>query len=230
MTKDGGQFCMTTTFNPAREEILGNVRMALGRQLDSPSPIVPSSARMGPRFRGDVNVEMEMLLSEIAKLGGFTRQINRQTVRAALAELVRADGVKQATVWDTAELKELGIAAALQELGVELVSPQADKRALAECDLGLTSVDAALPETGTLLLRSAPGRARAVSLLPRIHLALVRPSALRPDLHQAFEEYKHDGCLTAITGPSRTADIELTVTLGVHGPKNLFVWMLEADL
>jgi L-lactate dehydrogenase complex protein LldG len=217
---------MTATFNPAREEILGNVRLALGRQLDSPAPIVPSAARFGPRFPGDADVEMEMLLSEIAKLGGLTKQISRQTVRAALAELVQANSVKKATVWDAAELQELGIAAALQKLGVELVSPQADKRALAECDLGLTSVDAALPETGTLLLRSAPDKARAVSLLPRIHLALVRPSALRPDLHQAFEEFKGDGCLTAITGPSRTADIELTVTIGVHGPKALHVWAL----
>ncbi len=218
---------MTATLDPAREEILGNVRMALNRRLDAPAPIVPSTARLGPRFPGDADVEMEMLLSEIAKLGGFTQQINRPAVRAALAELVRANGVKKAAVWDTVELKELGVAEALQELGVELVSPQADKYALAECDLGLTGADAALPETGTLLLRSSPDRARAVSLLPRIHLALVRPAALRADLHQAFEEFKRDGYLIAITGPSRTADIELTVTIGVHGPKALHVWALK---
>jgi L-lactate dehydrogenase complex protein LldG len=218
---------MTATLDPAREEILGHVRMALNRRLDAPAPIVPSSARLGPRFPGDADVEMEMLLSEIAKLGGFTQQINRPAVRDALAELVRANGVKKATVWDTAELKDLSVADILRQLGVELVSPQADKYALAECELGITGADAALPETGTLLLRASPDKPRAVSLLPRIHLAIVPRAALRPDLHQAFEAFKRDGYLIAITGPSRTADIELTVTIGVHGPQALHVWALK---
>jgi L-lactate dehydrogenase complex protein LldG len=218
---------MTATLDPAREEILGNVRMALGRRIHSPAPVVPSKARMGPRFPGDADVEMEMLLSEIGKLGGLTKQISRQAVKAALDELVKAEGIKKAMLWGTSELKELGLTETLEALGVELVSPQADKRRLAECDLGITSGDAAFPETGTLLLRSSPEKSRSVSLLPRIHLAIVQPAALRPDLHQAFEEFKHDGYLIAITGPSRTADIELTVTIGVHGPKALHVWALE---
>ena len=88
-------------------------------------------------------------------------------------------------------------------------------------------MDAALPETGTLLLRSAPDKPRLVSLVPRVHLALVRPSALRADLSQAFADIKGDGYAVCITGPSRTADIELTVTIGVHGPKSLYVWALE---
>jgi L-lactate dehydrogenase complex protein LldG len=112
-------------------------------------------------------------------------------------------------------------------LGVELVSPQAGMRAVAECDLGVTGVDAALPETGTLLLRSSPEKPRVVSLLPRIHLAILRPSALRADLHQAFAEVKGDGYVVLVTGPSRTADIELTLTLGVHGPKSLYAWLLD---
>jgi L-lactate dehydrogenase complex protein LldG len=66
-----------------------------------------------------------------------------------------------------------------------------------------------------------------VSLLPRVHLAIVRPSALRADLSQAFAEVKNDGYFVLVTGPSRTADIELTVTIGVHGPKSLHVWTVE---
>jgi L-lactate dehydrogenase complex protein LldG len=50
---------------------------------------------------------------------------------------------------------------------------------------------------------------------------------LRPDMHQVFAEAGASHYLLFITGPSRTADIELTVTLGVHGPKNLYVWMID---
>ena len=92
---------------------------------------------------------------------------------------------------------------------------------MAQCDLGNTEADYLLPETGTLVLKSSAQEPRAVSLLPRIHLAIVRPAMLRADLHQVFAESKTQRYIVFITGPSRTADIELTVTLGVHGPKNL---------
>src|SRR5512140_3294433 len=97
---------------------------------------------------------------------------------------------------------------------------------MALCDLVVTEADYLLPETGTLVLKSSALKPRAVSLLPRIHLAIVGPEILRADLHQVFAEAKDSNYLVFITGPSRTADIELTVTLGVHGPRNLFVWML----
>ena len=98
---------------------------------------------------------------------------------------------------------------------------------MAQCDLGVTEADYLLPETGTLVLRSSAEKPRGVSLLPRVHLAVVRPEMLRADMHQVFAEAKDSHYLVFITGPSRTADIELTVTLGVHGPKNLYVWMVN---
>ncbi len=91
----------------------------------------------------------------------------------------------------------------------------------------MTEADFALPETGTLGLLSSPEKPRAVSLLPRVHLALLRPQALRGDLHQVFAEARRHPYLILVTGPSRTADIELTTTLGVHGPKALYVWLIE---
>ena len=99
---------------------------------------------------------------------------------------------------------------------------------MALCDLGITEADYLLPETGTIVLHSSAEMPRAVSLLPRIHLAIVRPEMLRPDMHQVFAESRDCNYLVFITGPSRTADIELTTTLGVHGPKELFVWILGA--
>ncbi len=212
--------------NPAREIILGKVRTALKRRAGSAAP-PPASARVSPRAAGNAQAEIELLLAEIDKLGGKTRRIAGQDeLKAAFEELVQAEAVKKATAWATPELQTLGVTGALAALGVEVVSPHADKRQIAECDLGVTGVDMALPETGTLLLRSSPEQPRSVSLLPRVHLALLRPAALRADLHHAFGEVKNDGYFVFVTGPSRTADIELTLTIGVHGPKALYVWVL----
>jgi L-lactate dehydrogenase complex protein LldG len=143
-----------------------------------------------------------------------------------LKTLVEKQNIKKATAWETPYLWQLGIAEILNSLGVKLVSPNASKHEMALCDLGITEADYLLPETGTLVLQSSFEKPRAVSLLPRVHLAIVRPEMLRADLHQVFAEAKDHHYLVFITGPSRTADIELTVTLGVHGPKNLYVWMI----
>jgi L-lactate dehydrogenase complex protein LldG len=214
--------------NPIRDEMLGKVREALGRKAGMPAPPIPATARIASRKAGEPAAEMAQLLAEIEKLSGITRRLtSRDELRTALAELVRAEEVKKATLWSTPDLAGWGVGEFLQTLGVELIPAQADKHLAATCELGVTGVDAALPETGTLLLRSSPERPRVVSLLPRVHLAIFTPSVLRADLHQAFAEAKDAGYSVLVTGPSRTADIELTLTLGVHGPKSLYAWVLD---
>lgn len=205
-----------------REDFLANVRVALGRDGSAPVPPVPG--RMAPRPLGEPEAEMAAVLSEIGKLGGKTQQLTADCLADALAALVREEGVVKATLWQTPELRDLGVERILSGLGVTLISPYSDKHALAECDLGITGADAAFPETGTLLLRSTPDRPRMVSLVPRIHLAIITPRILLPDLSSAFEQVQGEGYWVFVTGPSRTADIELTVTIGVHGPKALYVW------
>ncbi len=130
-------------------------------------------------------------------------------------------------MWATPRLQELDFGKQLRALGVELVPPNAGKYKLAECDLGITEADFLLPETGTVALRSSAKKPRAVSLLPITHLVVASPEAIRPDLHQVFAEASRDPYLVLITGASRTADIEMTPTLGVHGPKYLYVWIID---
>ena len=92
-------------------------------------------------------------------------------------------------------------------------------------DLGITSVSWAVAETGTLALCSEPGQGRVVSLLPATYLAIIEPSQIVPDLFDLFERFedlKHDlpSNIVLVTGPSKTGDIELKLTTGVHGPGN----------
>jgi L-lactate dehydrogenase complex protein LldG len=205
--------------------VLDEIRRALGRTPASPISSPPSI--YPPRQPGPEEAEIDRLLAEIRLLSGEAQTLPAAGIPAALQDLVARHSVKTATLWETDLIKQLNVAACLQELGVDLIPAQAGKHALAKCDLGVTEADFALPETGTLALLSADEKPRSVSLLPRLHLAVLTPSALRADLHQVFNEAKHNPYLVFISGPSRTSDIELTVALGVHGPKDLAVWVIR---
>ena len=212
--------------------IIENIRRSLGRtaQISSPqgTPLQPRPAIYPPRLPGSSDSEVACFLDEIRKLSGVGQRLPASDVGSALKTLIAEQNVRKATVWETPHLKQLDITGILGSHNVELTSPNASKHEWALCDLGITEADFILPETGTLVLRSSAERPRAVSLLPRIHLAIVRPEMLRADMHQVFAEARDHHYLVFITGPSRTADIELIVTLGVHGPRQLYVWMIDA--
>jgi L-lactate dehydrogenase complex protein LldG len=205
--------------------VIENIRRSLGRT--DRTPLDPRPAIYESRLLESLDSESARFLEEVSKLSGVGQKLVPDQVDTALQTLVGEQNIRRATAWETPYLRQLGITEILNSLGVDLVSPIADKHEMALCDLGVTEADYLLPETGTLVLRSSAMQPRAVSLLPRIHLAIVRPDMLRPDMHQVFAEAAASHYLLFITGPSRTADIELTVTLGVHGPKNLYVWMME---
>ena len=207
--------------------VIDSVRNSLGHNAESPLSLRP--AIYPARLPGSRESETEQFLIEIKKLSGSARSLSAEAIPQALQDLVSEQKILKATIWDSPRLKELGIARTLLNLGVELVSPNANKHDMALCDMGVTEADYLLPETGSLVLKSSDEKPRSVSLLPRLHLAIVNPGMLRADLHQVFAEAKESPYLVFVTGPSRTADIELTVTLGVHGPKNLHVWMMERD-
>ena len=208
--------------------VIDNIRRSLGRTEQTPLGLRPA---IYPARQPEAT-DAERFLDEVRNLSGVAQKLSPDSVSDALKNLVAEQNIRKATLWQTPLFEQLGLGSALRGLGVDLVSPAASKHDLALCDLGITEADYLLLETGTLVLKSSAEKPRAVSLLPRIHLAIVNPEMLRPDMHQVFAECKGEAAarpdyLVFITGPSRTADIELTVTLGVHGPKNLFVWMLS---
>lgn len=94
-------------------------------------------------------------------------------------------------------------------------------------DVGISATQAAIAETGTLVLDSANERHRLVSLVPPVHIAIVDASRICETLGDALALLRRgkeiSRAVTFVTGPSRTADIELTLTVGVHGPQELYV-------
>jgi L-lactate utilization protein LutC len=140
---------------------------------------------------------------------------------------------------NTTLVAELDLDEALRKSGIqvtvcdlELQSAGAIREAEFVADVGITSADYGVAESGTLALLANPGQGRAVSLLPPVHIAVLRSTDIVGDLAALFGRAtaEHDGlpsALTFITGPSRTADIELVLTVGVHGPKEIHVIVLQ---
>ena len=93
-------------------------------------------------------------------------------------------------------------------------------------DVGISTAQAGIAETGTLVLDSACERHRLVSLVPPVHIAIINASSIVETLSDALtllQKKEISPAITFITGPSRTADIELTLAIGVHGPQELYV-------
>ena len=121
-------------------------------------------------------------------------------------------------------------------------SRAAVRRRLEESAMGITGADYAVAETGSVIVLPRRGLSRLVSVVPPVHLAIVRPQEVIGTLDDLFalrrlEFYRNGGpgggdmgsYLNFITGPSRTADIEQTIVVGVHGPKEVHLVMLEQD-
>lgn len=99
----------------------------------------------------------------------------------------------------------------------------------ANADVGISGVEAALVETGSLIVESGAGKSRLATLLPPVHIALVPTSRMTTDLFtwSAGRNENIATNVTVISGPSKTADIEFKMTLGAHGPKRVVAVVYE---
>jgi L-lactate dehydrogenase complex protein LldG len=95
--------------------------------------------------------------------------------------------------------------------------------------VGISQVEWAVADTGTLVQDAAPVEQRLVSTLPEIHIALVPSAGLLPDMPSALARIhpSRSAYISMITGPSRTADIERVLTIGVHGPQRLIIVFVD---
>src|SRR6201996_617160 len=102
-----------------------------------------------------------------------------------------------------------------------------------EAHVGLTLCEALIARNGSILLSNSGMAGRRLSIYPPIHIVLAYTSQLVPDLKDGFKLIKTKygnqlpSMISVVTGPSRTADIEKTLVLGAHGPKELFVFLLD---
>jgi L-lactate dehydrogenase complex protein LldG len=135
--------------------------------------------------------------------------------------------VRRAAAWTSPDLAP--IVEALREAGIETLARGAPAADLATAEAGVTGAAWGIAETGTLVLPADADRPRLASLLPPLHIAVLRADHILPDLPALFARAGDlPSALTFITGPSRTADIGLTLVLGAHGPMDVTILIIEA--
>ncbi len=173
-------------------------------------------------LHSDSNIKnkVEQFSEELTALGGNVYRVPQEKLNVKLVEFLQTKNVGAVLMWD----KVTGVdEARLTEAGIRLVrSDDADVK------VGITGATSAIAETGTLVIASGTGKPLTASLLPEIHIAVIKSSQIVQTLEEAMtlSEMKSASAIVLVSGPSRTADIEMTLTIGVHGPRELHVFML----
>jgi L-lactate dehydrogenase complex protein LldG len=210
----------------SREAILGSIRAALGRaEGRAPAPLAAPALRI-PLM--DRNLYTQLFVQNLEKLSGRAFVVRgTAAVVPAIAELL--DG-KRAVASNAPFLQTCGITA-LPHVQSGFTDRKALREACASADIGITSADYALAETGSFVMLSSPQEARLVSLLPPVHVAIIPRSRILANLDELLGVLPlpadQTSSMVLITGPSRTADIEQILVRGVHGPGEVYAVIVE---
>ena len=246
---------MDRSLGVPKAEFLDSVRRSLDRKPVAPDPAYPRLSEdvsalqeEAQRIRARINENRPALLdrfAEVAEVRGWNvhRTSDPENAMAHIQSLVDSLGVKNAVRSDQEVFGQILVDAPLESTGINVTtvshgpdrSRESLRSSIIAADIGLTGADYAVAETGSVIVMPRKGMSRLVSVVPPVHLALVRPEDLVESLDDLFLlrrlEYHEKGgemgsYLNFITGPSRTADIEQTLVVGVHGPKEVHLVLL----
>jgi L-lactate dehydrogenase complex protein LldG len=221
--------------------VLADVRRALGRSATTrPAPLEPFVEGVAEESPEDIAERFE---TEASAVGALVHHAPSVGEAAALVARICAEaGVKDVALSDSPLLDEMNLCAqvAAHSMNAFRATGFAGKRheliaRLESCGAGVSAVEYAIAETGTVVVSSDEEGGLLVSLLPAVHIALLRSGRVVGSLAGAVIKLKQDymgrdaACRSAtfITGPSRTSDVELVLSIGVHGPKQLHLIIVD---
>ena len=205
----------------SKEKLLKKIRKALLEKQDNPYPNLEDLPMYAP------NEEMlEVLFAEqfTAIAGQFVFCEDEMQFIENLLTLAEERKWHKIYCWEPP----------LQEILTQYEYPyfETDKD-FEQAQVGFTLCEALIARNGSILLSNANMAGRRLSIYPPVHIVLAYTSQLVTDLKDGFKliktKYGHQlpSMITNVTGPSRTSDIEKTLVLGAHGPKELFVFLLD---
>lgn len=191
----------------AREDILSKTRAALNRQPGDSIPLPPP-----------------VVLRE-APTVGLVEQF-RKALEALAGNVVLVK---------TAEESRLAVDKAVNGrtfiASPKMGGPPFSRDEIAATEVGITSADYALADTGSLVIFTESNESRLLSLLPPCHIAVIESSRMVASLDDVFRlrplPGEQSSAMIVITGPSRTADIEMRLVRGVHGPGEIHVILID---
>ena len=207
----------------SRDNILYRIRTAVGRSAGQVVAEPPPVRIRIPEV--DMEARIASMIARVESLAGIAcRTTDPLSVVAAAIE------GKTAVASNSPFLAGCGITA-LPGVRTGITSREQLQELCAMVDIGITSADYALADTGTLVMLASPQEARLISLLPPAHIAVVPRSRILTGLDELFailpQPAEQTSSMVLITGPSRTADIEQILVRGVHGPGKITVIIAE---
>jgi L-lactate dehydrogenase complex protein LldG len=205
----------------SKENILRKIRKALAQPVPLPFPQQDMSAPLYPAPEDDLSV---LFASE------FTRLLGRFAYCSSEADLVKQVSLLLTErKWKEVYCREQPVMAMFEKAGLV----QFTDKTLADCDVSITGCEALVARTGSMVLSAAMPEGRTASVYAPVHICIARTSQLVYDVKDALQllqkKYSNDlpSLVTFATGPSRTADIEKTLVVGVHGPKEVYCFLVE---
>ena len=205
----------------SREKVLKSIRNALISKLDNPYQDVDFDS---PVFE-PLNDSSEIVFAqEFIKVGGkFVYCSDDEEFAESLQSVIKQNG------WDTLQCLDKGLIKFLDAKGVSIVKDES----LENIKAGITRCEFLVARLGSIMVSSAHSSGRRMNIFPEVHLVYARASQLVPDLKDALKGMKKKygktlpSMINLITGPSRTADIEKTLVMGAHGPKEIYVFLVD---
>jgi len=206
----------------SREHMLRRIRKALSRPLAAPFLSQETLGEAYPQPSDDLSI---IFATE------FTRLLGRFSYCADERELCsHLEALQRERSWASVFCRDETILSLLERNGMGHFPSTGD---LMDCDASLTRCEALVARTGSMLLSSAQTQGRTSSVYAPIHVCVAWTSQLVYDISDAIALMKSKygnglpSAMSLATGPSRTADIEKTLVVGVHGPKEVYCFLVE---
>lgn len=222
-----------------RESFLARVKAAASSAVQGKGPAPPRTQEEPGRSISDATLSERFATSAVAAGIVVHKVAGRSMVADVIASILQTHGITTAITWSGGFVPEFGLSDFLERYGVELIPWNSEEREADRKDAafgmtcGITGADYAVAETGSLVILASPSQGRSVSLLGEVHVAIVLASRILPDLYDIPGQLVKDfperlpSNVTLITGPSKTADIELQIVIGVHGPRHVYAVLVE---
>jgi L-lactate utilization protein LutC len=212
-------------------EHIARIRKALGRTEALSAPPHPPEIDEPITRLVHFEIGLSELFAKTAEAAKMEVTLCRpEELAAEVAGFLRAAGCKRVALSGAAFLERFELCNALKAEGFDARRwGEITLDELYDFDCGVTEVYRAVAETGSLVIRSSAEHGRALSLVCPVYVAIVEPKNLVPDLVDLFEALSRDpagGATHLITGSSKTADIEMNLVTGVHGPGEVRIFLL----
>jgi L-lactate utilization protein LutC len=215
-----------------REAFFDRIRRAVAAgNRAGDAATLPERGAVGYQGAGDDLVGR--FATELTAVGGVAHLVaDVESAAAKVMELLREKRAQRVVVGRGTMLDKLALSERLRIAGIETVvadsvDAAAWRAAAFAADVGISGVELLVAETGSIVVETRPDQPRGLSLLPPVHIAVAERRQLLPDLFDIFaESTAPPACLSIITGPSKTGDIELRLVTGVHGPGEVHVVLI----